>query len=77
MNGYPHGIGHPSRNGFPGHFCIHFYGSRIHRTGAVDPGHQAAIRAAARTGAAKERITGTGGEGVDPTEVVPVAGPED
>ncbi len=48
MNGYPHGTGHPSRNGFPGHFCIHFYGSRTHGSRVVDPDHQAAIRFAAR-----------------------------
>ncbi len=48
MNGYPHGTGHYSRNGYPGHFCIHFYGSRTHGSQVVDPDHQAAILAAAR-----------------------------
>lgn len=50
MNGYPHGTGHPGRNGFPGHFCLHFYGSRTHGTRRLDPDHQAAILAAARAG---------------------------
>lgn len=50
MNGYPHGTGHPQRNGFRGHFCLHFHGSRTHGTRVVDPGHQAAIMAAARYG---------------------------
>ncbi|MGE5552382.1 MAG: peptidoglycan-binding protein [Betaproteobacteria bacterium] len=48
MNGYPHGTGHLSRNGFPGHFCVHFYGSRTHGSRVVDPDHQAAILAVIR-----------------------------
>ncbi|HHW13500.1 MAG TPA: LysM peptidoglycan-binding domain-containing protein, partial [Firmicutes bacterium] len=48
MNGYPHGRGLPERNGYPGHFCIHFYGSRTHGTKVQDPDHQAAVLAAAR-----------------------------
>lgn len=47
INGYPHGRGLPERNGFPGHFCIHFYGSRTHGTKVQDPDHQAAVLAAA------------------------------
>jgi len=47
MNGMPHGGSTISDNGFPGHFCIHFYGSRTHGTSRVDPDHQAAIRIAA------------------------------
>ena len=47
MNGFPHGDGAIGENGFPGHFCIHFLGSRIHRTGRIDPDHQAAVLEAA------------------------------
>lgn len=47
INGYPHGNGAIKTNNFGGHFCVHFLGSRIHRTGRTDPDHQAAIRAAA------------------------------
>ncbi len=50
MNGYPHGTGHPQRNGFHGHFCLHFYGSRTHGTRVMDPAHQAAVLVAARSG---------------------------
>lgn len=48
MNGFPHGKGAITSNGFGGHFCIHFTDSRVHRTGRVDPDHQAAIQAAVR-----------------------------
>lgn len=47
INGYPHGNGSSKANGFGGHFCVHFLGSRVHRTGRSDPDHQAAVRAAA------------------------------
>lgn len=47
MNGYPHGGESIADNEFPGHFCIHFLGSRIHRTGNIDPRHQAAVLEAA------------------------------
>lgn len=40
MNGMPHGQYDIYSNSFPGHFCIHFYGSRIHKNGRVDPVHQ-------------------------------------
>lgn len=40
MNGMPHGEGAIRHNGFPGHFCLHFAGSRVHRTWRVDRGHQ-------------------------------------
>jgi LysM repeat protein len=43
MNGMPHGQSDIANNSFPGHFCIHFYGSRIHRSGRVDPDHQSKI----------------------------------
>ena len=29
MHGMPHGAG-ALKNGFPGHFCVHFYGSTTH-----------------------------------------------
>lgn len=47
MNGFPHGGESIADNEFPGHFCIHFLGSRIHRTGNIDPRHQAAVLEAA------------------------------
>jgi hypothetical protein len=42
MNGMPHGAG-AIKNGFPGHFCIHFWGSTTHRSGKMDPAHQLMI----------------------------------
>ncbi len=47
MNGMPHGQGSIAQNDFPGHFCIHFLGSRIHRTGNIDTRHQTAVLEAA------------------------------
>lgn len=47
MNGMPHGQGAIQDNNFPGHFCIHFLGSRIHRTGNIDTRHQTAVLEAA------------------------------
>lgn len=47
MNGMPHGDGSIAENGFPGHFCIHFLGSAIHRTGLMDVDHQTAVLRAA------------------------------
>ena len=38
MHGMPHGAG-ALKNNFPGHFCIHFYGSTTHRTNAMDLSH--------------------------------------
>ena len=43
MNGMPHGTCHIKDNNWPGHFCIHFYGSKTHGTKKVDTGHQNAI----------------------------------
>ena len=40
MNGMPHGTSTISGNGFDGHFCIHFYGSKTHASGQVDSEHQ-------------------------------------
>ncbi len=50
MNGMPHGGQSLRGNGFPGHFCIHFAGSRLHGSGKVDPEHQACVRKAASGG---------------------------
>lgn len=54
MAGKPHGSENIKANGFAGHFCIHFYGSKTHgseytdsRTPVVDPDHQAMVRKAA------------------------------
>jgi hypothetical protein len=47
MNGMPHGAGSIGGNDFPGHFCIHFLLSEVHRSGRVDPQHLLAILAAA------------------------------
>ena len=47
MNGMPHGGSSIGGNGFNGHFCIHFYGSRTHGGNRLDPDHQAAVRRAA------------------------------
>jgi hypothetical protein len=38
MHGMPHGAG-ALENNFPGHFCIHFYGSTTHRTNTMDISH--------------------------------------
>ncbi|MEH7075396.1 hypothetical protein [Neobacillus drentensis] len=38
MHGMPHGAG-ALQNNFPGHFCIHFYGSTTHRTNSMDLSH--------------------------------------
>ncbi|MDQ7793350.1 MAG: hypothetical protein RDU89_02890 [bacterium] len=49
MNGMPHGEGSIRDNDFPGHFCLHFSDSRVHRTWRVDRGHQLmVVRAAGR-----------------------------
>jgi hypothetical protein len=42
MHGMPHGAG-AIKNGFPGHFCIHFWGSTTHRSGKIDPSHKLMI----------------------------------
>lgn len=46
MHGMPHGAG-ALQNNFPGHFCIHFYGSRTHRTNFMDLSHKLMILKAA------------------------------
>lgn len=46
MNGMPHGAG-AIKNSFPGHFCIHFYDSRTHKTNEIDLAHQLMVYKAA------------------------------
>ncbi|WP_243298478.1 hypothetical protein [Bacillus litorisediminis] len=46
MHGMPHGAG-ALKNGFPGHFCIHFFGSKTHRSHDTDLSHQLMILKAA------------------------------
>ncbi|MDE3839252.1 hypothetical protein C0966_07785 [Bacillus methanolicus] len=46
MHGMPHGAG-ALENNFPGHFCIHFYGSTTHRTSHMDLSHKLMILKAA------------------------------
>ena len=43
MNGMPHGTGLIKNNGFNGHFCIHFYGSKTHGSKKVDSMHQSCV----------------------------------
>ena len=45
MNGMPHGTTTIS-NGFSGHFCVHFTGSKTHGTDRVDADHQNAVQTA-------------------------------
>jgi hypothetical protein len=42
MHGMPHGGG-ALKNNFPGHFCIHFYGSTTHQTNFMDLSHKLMI----------------------------------
>jgi hypothetical protein len=42
MHGMPHGAG-ALKNGFPGHFCVHFYGSTTHGSGHPDLAHKLMI----------------------------------
>lgn len=46
MHGMPHGAG-ALPNNFPGHFCIHFYGSTTHRTNTMDLSHMFMVLKAA------------------------------
>lgn len=46
MHGMPHGAG-ALINNFPGHFCIHFFGSTTHRTNSMDLSHKLMILKAA------------------------------
>jgi hypothetical protein len=47
INGMPHGQKSIFGNDFPGQFCVHFLGSRVHQSGIVDPAHLAMIKKAA------------------------------
>jgi LysM repeat protein len=47
INGMPHGGRSIYDNNFPGQFCAHFLGSRVHKGSRVDPEHQAMIDKAA------------------------------
>jgi hypothetical protein len=49
MNGMPHGGQTIRGNNFRGQFCIHFLGSRVHRSGKVDTSHQSMIEQAFNT----------------------------
>lgn len=46
MHGMPHGAG-ALKNGFPGHFCVHFWKSTTHKRDKMDPAHQLMILKAA------------------------------
>ncbi len=46
INGQPHGGQTISDNGFNGHFCLHFLGSRTHASNALDADHQRMVQAA-------------------------------
>ena len=45
MNGMPHGTS-TIDNGFDGHFCVHFTGSKTHETDRVDEDHQSCVKTA-------------------------------
>ncbi|MFZ5597588.1 MAG: hypothetical protein ACOY31_11320 [Bacillota bacterium] len=47
MNGMPHGSGLIKGNNFPGHFCIHFRGSKLHSSGREDLMHRVMVCKAA------------------------------
>lgn len=49
MNGMPHGAGAVKDNQFPGHFCLHFRESKVHKSNAVDLAHQLMIAKASGT----------------------------
>ena len=46
MNGNPHGTQTIKNNNFPGHFCIHFTGSKTHGSKKVDSAHQNCVKTA-------------------------------
>lgn len=50
MNGMPHGHQAIYDNDFPGQFCLHFLGSRLHKNRRVDAVHQAMVLKAAKFG---------------------------
>lgn len=50
MNGMPHMQDPNSNDNFPGHFCVHFYQSKVHQSGKQDPAHQSAVDYAYKRG---------------------------
>ncbi|MDD4081165.1 MAG: peptidoglycan-binding domain-containing protein [Eubacteriales bacterium] len=48
MNGMPHGFSSIKGNGMPGHFCVHFFGSRGDGSQRVSDTHQACVAEASR-----------------------------
>src|SRR5690554_1967434 len=48
INGQPHGKCTLKKNNFNGHFCLHFYQSRLHKNGKPDPTHQRMVALAAK-----------------------------
>ncbi len=50
INGMPHGGQEIYNNNYPGHFCLHFYGSTLHNNGTQDSDHQYMVRKAVETG---------------------------
>lgn len=48
MNGMPHGTTTIS-NGFNGHFCVHFTGSKTHGSDKVDNDHQSCVQTALKS----------------------------
>jgi len=50
MNGMPHSYDHLSGNNFSGHFCVHFYKSKGHTSGAECKIHQTCIEYAYQKG---------------------------
>lgn|GEM_PF-3965275 len=47
MHGKPHGAGSIPHTELPGHFCVHFLGSRTHTGNYLDPDHQQMVLKAA------------------------------
>jgi hypothetical protein len=47
MHGMPHGSGAIPDNQFPGHFCLHFRESKVHKSKQVDLNHQIMVLKAA------------------------------
>lgn len=64
MHGMPHGAG-ALKNGFPGHFCVHFYGSTTHGSKHQDLAHKLMIL---RAGGELENYLNE----IDPNQVVKV-----
>lgn len=50
MHGMPHNGNPNAQNGMGGHFCIHFFHSKVHETGREEARHQACVMEAFRYG---------------------------